>query len=126
MLLSRSRTLAVLGTAALAAASVTSQEAAPVPSNTFAVRCGTLLVGDGSAPQHNVWLVVRDGKPWFLVEVKHHDESINDALRHFQDQTKAPFAFQVVIDADYVDADCFAKPCGPVVVPARTLLSQLL
>jgi imidazolonepropionase-like amidohydrolase len=26
------------------------------------VRCGTLLVGDGSAPQHNVWLVVRDGK----------------------------------------------------------------
>lgn len=62
MLLSRSRTLAVLGTAALAATSVTSQEAAPVPSNTFAVRCGTLLVGDGSAPQHNVWLVVRDGK----------------------------------------------------------------
>ncbi|MFT6079461.1 MAG: imidazolonepropionase-like amidohydrolase [Planctomycetota bacterium] len=26
------------------------------------MRCGTLLVGDGSAPQHNVWLVVRDGK----------------------------------------------------------------
>jgi len=42
------------------------------------------------------------------------------------DQLKEPFAFQLVIDMDYVDADCFARPGGPVVVPARTLLSQLL
>jgi imidazolonepropionase-like amidohydrolase len=62
MLISCSRTLAVLGAVALAATSITAQKAAAVPSNTFAVRCGTLLVGDGSAPQHDVWLVVRDGK----------------------------------------------------------------
>ncbi|MGK0204607.1 MAG: imidazolonepropionase-like amidohydrolase [Planctomycetota bacterium] len=67
MLFSRSRLLAVLGVAALAATSLTAQKAptqgsAAVPSNTFAVRCGTLLVGDGSAPLHNVWLIVRDGK----------------------------------------------------------------
>ena len=72
------------------------------------------------------FLVVRDGKPWFLVEVKQHDESISPALRYFQQQLAAPFAFQVVLDADYVDADCFARAGTPVVVPARTFLSQLL
>lgn len=72
------------------------------------------------------FLVVRDGKPWFLAEVKHAQTALSDALRHFQQQTKAPFAFQVVIEADYVEADCFARPRGPLVVPARTLLSQLL
>jgi len=72
------------------------------------------------------FLVVRDGKPWFLVEVKHSEESISSALKHFQDQLQAPFAFQVVIDADYIDADCFAKPRHPMLVPAKTFLSQLL
>lgn len=72
------------------------------------------------------FLVARDGKPWFLAEVKHRDESISESLEYYQEQVKAPFAFQVVIEADYVDADCFAKPRGPVVVPAKTLLSQLL
>jgi hypothetical protein len=77
--------------------------------------------------KHEVdFLVVREGKPWFLAEVKHHEESISPALKFYQDQLKAPFAFQLLIDADYVDANCFAKPGGPVVVPARTLLSQLL
>ena len=77
--------------------------------------------------KHEVdFLVVRDGKPWFLAEVKHHEESVSPALKLYQDQLKAPFAFQLVIDADYVDANCFAKPGGPVVVPAKTLLSQLL
>jgi uncharacterized protein len=72
------------------------------------------------------FIVIRDGKPWFLVEVKLQDENISSALKHYQEQTKAPFAFQVVVNADYVDADCFAKPRGPIVVPARTFLSQLL
>ena len=44
------------------------------------------------------------------------------SLAHFQGQTKAPLAFQVVLDADYADADCFARPHGPLVVPARTFL----
>jgi predicted AAA+ superfamily ATPase len=72
------------------------------------------------------FVVIRDGKPWFLVEVKHGEASLSPALRVFQNQVKAPFAFQVVLDMDYVDADCFAKPQGPIVVPARTFLSQLL
>ena len=72
------------------------------------------------------FVVTRDGKPWFLVEVKQHDQSISRALGYFQKQLKAPHAFQVVLDADYVDADCFAHPRDPLVVPARTFLSQLL
>lgn len=72
------------------------------------------------------FLVVRDGEPWFLAETKHRDESMSPSLKHYQEQTGAPFAFQVTTDAAYVDADCFAKPCAPLIVPARTLLSQLL
>ena len=72
------------------------------------------------------FVVVREGKPWFLAEVKYREQFISQHLKHFQQQTGAPLAFQVVMDADYVDADCFAAPCGPLVVPAQTLLSQLL
>lgn len=72
------------------------------------------------------FLVVRDGKPWFLVEVKRQEEAISSSLKHYQDRIKAPYAFQVVLDADYVEADCFASPRGPLVVPAKTFLSQLL
>lgn len=72
------------------------------------------------------FLVAHDRKPWFLAEVKHHEESMSATLKYYQDHVKAPFAFQIVINADYVDADCFARPGGPVVVPARTMLSQLL
>ena len=71
------------------------------------------------------FVVARDTQPWFLVEVKHGDASMNPALGHYQKQVNAPFAFQVVMDADYVDADCFAAPGPPLMVPARTFLSQL-
>ncbi len=72
------------------------------------------------------FLVVRDGKPWFLVEVKSHNDRLSPALKHFQDQLHAPFAFQVVWEADFVEADCFAARHQPVIVPAKTFLSQLL
>lgn len=71
-------------------------------------------------------LVIRDGKPWFLAEVKFRDESLSPALGYFQELLQAPFAFQVVVDAPFVAAHCFARPRGPMVVPARTLLSQLM
>jgi len=68
-------------------------------------------------------LVVRDGEPWFLVEVKCADTSLSRHLHHFQRQIGAPHAFQVVMDLEYVDADPFRRS-DPCVVPARTLLSQ--
>lgn len=71
------------------------------------------------------FVVVRDGEPWFLVEVKKSEESLSDALGFFQRRLGAKHAFQVVLDADYEAVDCFASS-GPVVVPARTFLSQLV
>lgn len=70
------------------------------------------------------FMVVRDDEPWFLVEVKASQERLSPGLAHFQAQTGAAHAFQVVLDADYVDADPFSRH-DPCVVPARTLLSQL-
>jgi predicted AAA+ superfamily ATPase len=71
------------------------------------------------------FLVARDQKPWFLVEVKQSDTVLSPALGHMQRQIGAKHAFQVVIDEPFVQADCFSHQ-APVVVPARTLLSQLL
>ncbi len=71
------------------------------------------------------FLVVKDQSPWFLVEVKSSDTHLSPALRHFQQQTKAPHAFQAVLSLPYESTDCFAAE-RPVVVPALTLLSQLL
>jgi hypothetical protein len=70
------------------------------------------------------FLVVRDGEPWFLVDVKSSDERLSSSLAHFQAQTGAPHAFQVVIDEEFVLADPFERR-DPCIVPARTLLSQL-
>jgi predicted AAA+ superfamily ATPase len=72
------------------------------------------------------FVVVRDRKPWFLVEVKSNNDRLSPALQQFQDQLHAPFAFQVLLEADFIEADCFAARHRPVIVPARTFLSQLL
>lgn len=71
------------------------------------------------------FLVSRDDVPWFLAEAKTSEDRLSPALAHFQRRTGAPHAFQVVFDAPYVAADCFARTT-PVSVPALTLLSQLL
>jgi uncharacterized protein len=71
------------------------------------------------------FLVVRDRKPWMLVEVKTSDARLSDSLRYFQTATKAKYAFQAVFELPYVQADCF-RHTDPAVVPAQTLLSQLL
>ena len=71
------------------------------------------------------FIVVRDGEPWFLVEAKKSDTGPSGNLDHFQRQTGARHAFQVVVDAEYVDRDCFSYN-QPIAVPARTFLSQLL
>ncbi len=72
------------------------------------------------------FVVIKDSKPWFLVEVKNSDKTISPSLSFFQKQIKAPFAFQVAIEADYVDVDCFSSQNRPMIVPAKTFLSQLI
>ena len=58
----RARPLAPALAAALLAAAAAAQDDAAVPQRTFAVRCGTLLLGDGGTPLRDAWLVVVDGK----------------------------------------------------------------
>jgi uncharacterized protein len=70
------------------------------------------------------FLVMRNAKPWFLVEVG-SDDRMGDPLGYFQANTGARHAFHVVFEGPFVNTDCFAA-VGPLVVPARTLLSQLL
>ena len=72
------------------------------------------------------FIVVRDQEPWFLVEAKKSDDRLNPSLAYYQKQTGAPYAFQVIMEAEYIDADCFARSGPPMIVPAKTFLSQLL
>ncbi|HEV2992722.1 MAG TPA: ATP-binding protein [Candidatus Angelobacter sp.] len=71
------------------------------------------------------FLVVRNRKPWFLAEVKMTDTKLSPSLAHFQMQIKAPHALQIVMNLAYEDADCFRLQ-QPIIVPAKTFLSQLL
>jgi len=72
------------------------------------------------------FLVTKNEKPWFLVEVKAKaNGGISKALFHFQHQTSAPHAFQVAFDLPYVNKDCFSHH-EPIIVPASTFLSQLI
>lgn len=72
------------------------------------------------------FLVTRDRTPWFLIEVKSSSKvSLSSSLHYFQDQTNAKHAFQVAMDFDYVERDCFEFQ-KPVIVPAKTFLAQLI
>lgn len=70
--------------------------------------------------------VTRDAEPWLLVDAKVSDKaSLTSSLHRFSGQLAVSSALQVVRDSAYVDADCFAER-GPIKVPARTFLSQLV
>lgn len=72
------------------------------------------------------FVVTRENKPWFLVEVKYSaNHSISPALYHFQQQCQAEHAFQVVFNREFVKQDCFQYH-QPIIVPAQTFLSQLV
>jgi len=72
------------------------------------------------------FLIVKNRKPWMLIEVKKSaNEPLSPALSFFQKQLKAPIAIQVAYDADYVEYDC-RDASSPVIVPAQTFLSQLV
>lgn len=72
------------------------------------------------------FLVTRDGKPWFLAEVKTSgSRRLSAALGYFQEKTGAEHAFQLAFDLDYVHRDCFREN-RPVIVPVTTFLSQLV
>ena len=72
------------------------------------------------------FLVSRDGRPWLLVEAKLSGRAgLSPSLLHFQRQLEADNAVQVARDLPHVERSCFGL-ARPTVVPARTLLSQLV
>jgi uncharacterized protein len=72
------------------------------------------------------FLVTKDQKPWFLVEVKaSQNTTISKNLHYFQQQTQAKHAFQVVFDRGYIEKNCFAYTI-PVIVSVETFFSQLV
>ncbi len=72
------------------------------------------------------FLVTKNKKPWFLVEVKSSkNRPLSKHLKYFQERSGANHAFQVVMDADFEDVDCF-EFTYPVRVSAKSFLSQLI
>lgn len=72
------------------------------------------------------FLIVQNGKPWVLIEVKHSaKEPLSQNLKHFSNQLKTPFNFQVAFDLPYIDIDCFDQK-HPCIVSLKTFLSQLI
>ena len=75
--------------------------------------------------KHEVdFLVTKDGKPWFLVEAKSSETSISPVLGKVQAAIRARHAFQIVVNMPFVNANAFDFT-RPVIVSARTFLSQL-
>ncbi|XVN40970.1 MAG: hypothetical protein RCO49_09760 [Rickettsia endosymbiont of Argas persicus] len=61
-----------------------------------------------------------------LVEAKTSlNQELSQNLGYFQEHLNCPFAFQVVFDMEYKEIDCFNYNY-PVIVPAKTFLSQLV
>ena len=72
------------------------------------------------------FLVTKDEKPWFLVEAKNGDNArISKNLIYFQQATQAAHAFQVSLTHPFVNKNCFDSR-EPIIVPAKTFLSQLI
>ncbi len=70
------------------------------------------------------FLVTKDGMPWFLVEVKTANTNLSQTLPAMQKMVGAQHAFQVVFDLPYQHVNAFEYK-RPIVIPARTFLSQL-
>jgi len=72
------------------------------------------------------FLVSKDGEPWFIVEVKSSmNQPLSNSLGIFAKQLKVDHIFQVAIDAEYINKNVFELK-RPVIVPAKTFLSQLV
>jgi predicted AAA+ superfamily ATPase len=71
------------------------------------------------------FLITENNKPWFLIEVKSSkSRPLSKQLEYFKTRTGAKHAFQIMMDADFEDANCFDYSY-PVRVSARSFLSQL-
>ena len=70
-------------------------------------------------------MVVKDNKPWILIETKLSDTKLSSSLKHFHEMLHPEYSFQVIHYLPAVQRNCFAKS-GLWIVPAITFLSQLV
>lgn len=72
------------------------------------------------------FLVAKDGRPWMMVEVESSMQNkLSTNLQVFAKQLDVAHVFQLGIKGDYVNKNVFEID-HPVVVPAKTFLSQLV
>ncbi len=72
------------------------------------------------------FLVTKDNKPWFMVEVKSSaKEKLSPHLAYFKKQLNINHVFQVAMNGEYIEKNVFEYR-EPVIIPAKTFLSQLV
>lgn len=72
------------------------------------------------------FLLTKNTHPWILVETKlSNNTPISSSLKKFKSKLNVPHAFQVIHNLEYVDRSCFETQ-EPIIVPAKTFLSQLV
>jgi predicted AAA+ superfamily ATPase len=71
------------------------------------------------------FLVVRDNKPFMMVESKSSEIKLSKSMEHFRSRLLPNFSLQAVFNADFVSKSCFNEET-PLIVPAKTFLSQLI
>lgn len=72
------------------------------------------------------FLVSRNKKPWFIVEVKlKESKRLTPSLNYYKDLLQIDHAFQIYFDALFIEKNCFGTKKA-VKVPAETFLSQLV
>lgn len=72
------------------------------------------------------FLIVKDEQPWMLVEVKKSSQAgLSKSLYYYQELLGVNFALQVAMDLDYLPQNCI-QDGSPMIVPAKTFLSQLV
>jgi predicted AAA+ superfamily ATPase len=72
------------------------------------------------------FLVSKNRKPWFMVEVKSSDDRrLNKNLKYFHERIGTQHAFQLIFDMDFENSDSFEFDY-PVRIAAKTFLSQFI
>lgn len=72
------------------------------------------------------FIITKNNKPRFIVEAKYSAKNLlNPFLIEMHSQLKTQHAFQVCFDMPYVGKSCFDEN-NPIIVPAKTFLSQLI
>ena len=72
------------------------------------------------------FLVSKNKKPWFMVEVKTSmDDKLSANLEKFSAQVNPKYVFQIAVEGDFIDKDVFQQINRPLIIPAKTFLSQL-